>query len=251
MEIDPSIRLDFRPQSAILSAMDNPNENKRTIAVDTDVFRALQSKAEPLVDDANSVLRKLLNLSSAGAAAPRAAPARAAKKTAKRSAKKTAKKAVEKAAVKKAAPKPVRKRARRGSLVPESAFEVPLLEALVELGGSAQAGKVTARIGEKLADRLTAVDRESVASGGVRWQSRAQTVRMKLIKDGQLKSDSPRGVWEISDAGRARLSPATSPVSSVAPPAPAVPPPPVPSDPAGTPAAPGTTPPAPNPSTDW
>jgi len=223
--------------------MDNSNENKRTIAVDTDVFRALQSKAEPLVDDANSVLRRLLSLSSAGEAAPSAPKARAAKKATKKSAKKAAKKA----AVKKAAPKPVRKRARRGSLVPESAFEVPMLEALVELGGSAPAGKVTARVGEKLADRLTSVDRESVSSGGVRWQSRAQAVRMKLIKDGELKSDSPRGVWEISDAGRARLSQAASPPPPAAS-VPAAPSAAAPSAPLGTPAS---TPPASNPSTDW
>ena len=41
--------------------------------------------------------------------------------------------------------------------------------------------------------------------GKPRWQRAANWARRHMVLDGLLKSDSPRGVWEISEAGRARL----------------------------------------------
>ena len=92
-----------------------------------------------------------------------------------------------------------------GSLLPEDQYELPLLEVLQELGGSGPASIVVDRVGEKLGDRLTPVDLEHVSSGELRWKSRVQFVRLGLIKAGLMKNDSPRGTWEIAEAGRARL----------------------------------------------
>jgi hypothetical protein len=48
-------------------------------------------------------------------------------------------------------------------------------------------------------------DYEKLASGDIRWRNRAQFVRLRLIERGDMKKDSPRGLWEITDQGRDRL----------------------------------------------
>lgn len=171
--------------------------------VDDDVFEALQRLAEPLVDDINSVLRRLLNLDSpsptvaterieapgltgsSSDSPPVAAPGRKIRR-----------------ATKKRAVKPKKSRAARGSLLPESEYELPMLEFLVEAGGRAPASEVVEAIGARLKDRFTPTDLEALDSGDIRWKSRTQFVRLKLIKQGAMVKDAPRGIWEISDLGR-------------------------------------------------
>ena len=43
-----------------------------------------------------------------------------------------------------------------------------------------------------------------------RWRNAAQWARNSLVREGLLKNDSPRGVWEISDIGLERLNTAES-----------------------------------------
>lgn len=57
-------------------------------------------------------------------------------------------------------------------------------------------------MGERLVDRLTAKDREKLDSGDLRWRNRVQFTRLTPKERGLLKSDSPRGVWELTDEGR-------------------------------------------------
>jgi len=38
-----------------------------------------------------------------------------------------------------------------------------------------------------------------------RWRNTAQWARHSMVKEGLLKADSPRGIWEITDAGRASI----------------------------------------------
>ena len=96
-------------------------------------------------------------------------------------------------------------RARRGSLLPRSAYEMPILESLIELGGSAAASRVVDLVGTKLEAQLKDVDyEETPRTRVVRWRNRAQFARHDLVKNGQLHQDSPHGVWEISEAGRDR-----------------------------------------------
>jgi len=38
-----------------------------------------------------------------------------------------------------------------------------------------------------------------------RWRNAAQWARNSMVNEGFLKNDSPHGVWEISDKGRAML----------------------------------------------
>jgi hypothetical protein len=54
---------------------------------------------------------------------------------------------------------------------------------------------------------LTKVDYQKVPSGGdIRWRNTACFVRSHLVKRGLLKSDSPHGIWEITEQGIRWLS---------------------------------------------
>lgn len=97
-------------------------------------------------------------------------------------------------------------RARRGSLLPRSTYEMPILESLIELGGSAAASRVVDLVGAKLETQLTDIDyKETPGTRVVRWRNRTQFARHELVKKGQMRQDSPHGVWEISEAGRDRV----------------------------------------------
>jgi len=55
---------------------------------------------------------------------------------------------------------------------------------------------------------LIRVDYEPLASDPemLRWRNTAQWARNSMVKEGLLKSNSPRGIWEISEAGRVALT---------------------------------------------
>jgi restriction endonuclease Mrr len=77
---------------------------------------------------------------------------------------------------------------------------------LAERGGSAPARDVVNAVGKVVADRLTELDREELPNGGQRWQSRIQFTRLRLKERGLIKSGSPRGLWELADAGAEELA---------------------------------------------
>ena len=176
-----------------------------TIRIDGDVYAALQQRADAFVDTPNSVLRKILGLgkeadAEAGIALePSAATRSTAARTKARRKPSEAKKQTRRRSRRK------RKRALSASLLPESEYEIPLLAVLDELGGSAPAKDVIAGLGQKLDGTLTEADHARLKSGAVRWVNRAQFVRFKLVTAGDIRSDSERGVWEISPQGRQRL----------------------------------------------
>jgi len=95
------------------------------------------------------------------------------------------------------------RRARIGEITPRGDYRLPILEALVERGGSARASDVLKRVFNKMRDQLKPKDMEKLPSGiSVRWENRAQWERLRLTTEGYLKKDSPRGIWEITDAGK-------------------------------------------------
>ena len=180
--------------------------------IDEDVFSELQRRAEPLVDDLNSVLRRILGLTShdpgdseaarstppsgltsSTPSGPNVIPTSASKGTRR----------PRPSAPRKSAAKT--KRAPRGSLLPQHEYEGPLLQSLMELGGRAPTSEVVERTGTHLGDKLTPADREVLVSGEVRWKNRVQFVRLGLIKQGLIAKDSPRGMWAITDAGQDRV----------------------------------------------
>jgi hypothetical protein len=76
-----------------------------------------------------------------------------------------------------------------------------MLEIIAESGGSAPANQVMEEVGERLHDRLTPGDREPLKMGEVRWRNRVRFARLRMREQGLLYADSPRGIWEITEAG--------------------------------------------------
>jgi hypothetical protein len=90
--------------------------------------------------------------------------------------------------------------------LPDKEYELPILEALSKRGGRAPAREIIDDLESQIGHRLTEVDREKIDSGETRWRNRAQFVRLKLVAAGDMVRGSPRGLWEISEKGKRRVS---------------------------------------------
>jgi restriction system protein len=101
----------------------------------------------------------------------------------------------------------VQRRSRKGLKTPEAACMRPILEVLVDLGGSGDVNTVLDQVYAKMALQLNDHDRAPLASDGVtpRWRNTAQWARNALREQGLLRTDLPRGVWGINEKGRAWL----------------------------------------------
>ena len=180
-----------------------------TIEIDNDVYARLGAEATPFVETTpNQVLRRLLGL-NASSVKPVARQRTAAEATpdAMAPAQLTALPDVQPAltlASRKAKFEP-RTRARRGSLLHRDAYELPILRALQQAGGRAASREVVDAVGVVLSDQFTEQDKQELRSGEARWRNRAHFSRLRLVEQGLLKGDSPRGVWEISLEGVKRL----------------------------------------------
>jgi len=75
------------------------------------------------------------------------------------------------------------------------------------LGSSAPIDKVLELVYEKMKDRLNEYDLQPLPSSPKqsRWRNTAQWCRKTMVSEGLPKPDSPRGVWEITDAGREQV----------------------------------------------
>ena len=179
-----------------------------TIRIDDDVFDELKKHAEPFVDTPNTVLRRLLNLGDVGSAESTAWGRPRLRTSRKRS---KPHQFGEGGAGDASAAPATKARGRRGRRPArsshESAYELPMLEIISEHGGRAAAREVLDELETRLNGQLTEVDRQELASGDVRWRNRAQFVRLRLVEQGDMVKDSPRGIWEISDQGRAGSRP--------------------------------------------
>src|SRR5437660_3511538 len=99
-------------------------------------------------------------------------------------------------------------RLQRGLRTPEAAYYQPILKALSELGGSAKVSEVLEKVEQFMKKELKPVDYEPRRSGSEmpRWRNAAQWARNTMVEEGLLASNSPRGVWEITEAGRLSLT---------------------------------------------
>jgi len=99
-------------------------------------------------------------------------------------------------------------RLRRGLRTPMEKFYVPILQVLNEMGGSGKVADILDRVGKVMKGTLKEVDYDPLASNpdNLRWRNTAQWARNSMVKEGLLKADSPRGVWEIADKGRAAIT---------------------------------------------
>lgn len=89
---------------------------------------------------------------------------------------------------------------------PQIAFRIPILQALIELGGTGHPEEVLKIVERAMADQLNAFDRENLDSGEVRWRKSALWQRHTMKDEGLIKQNSPRGIWEISEKGRDYLN---------------------------------------------
>lgn len=139
------------------------------IEVDGEVIGAIKDAAEPFVDNPNRVLRRVLGLPAINedrtALTPSSVP-----------------------------------RVPRGSLLPLTEFDVPILLAIREAGGSSPRATVMIAVEMALGDRLTDLDRTPMSSGGMRWRARVDQARHELVKRGFLESSLP-GIWTVTEAG--------------------------------------------------
>ncbi len=94
-----------------------------------------------------------------------------------------------------------------GLRTPEGEFRIPILQSLVELGGSANLNDVLDKVEQLMSHKLNAYDRQTLPSDPKiqRWRNTAQWARADMVKEGLLSSTSPRGVWEITNNGRRYL----------------------------------------------
>lgn len=85
------------------------------------------------------------------------------------------------------------------------AYEMPILRALAERDGQASRQEIRSAVFKVVEASLSDLDRETLPSGEPRWETRFDKARSKLMQAGCLKSDSPRGVWELAGPGYKRL----------------------------------------------
>ena len=104
--------------------------------------------------------------------------------------------------------KQTRERLKKGLRTPEDAFRVPLLQALVQLGGSGPVADVLDRVGVSMKSELNVYDRECLASTAnqARWRNTAQWARNAMVRENLMSSNSPHGLWEITEQGRRSLT---------------------------------------------
>lgn len=142
------------------------------IRISDATFTRLQAHARPLEDTADDVVRAALD-------------------------------ALEKMKGMKAAPPKPKKTRRRGNKTPQRDFRLPLMKVLLDMGGSAEVQDIRKRLLPAVKDRLTEDDYEPVSTGEERWWNAACWERSDLVKEGLFREGSPRGVWELSEEGRA------------------------------------------------
>jgi hypothetical protein len=88
-----------------------------------------------------------------------------------------------------------------GDKLPQKAFREPILRLLFDVGGKAPTMDIRERLEEQLKSLLSAADYEPVTSGDPRWWNAACWERLNMVKDALLRSDSPRGVWQLTEHG--------------------------------------------------
>ena len=93
---------------------------------------------------------------------------------------------------------------KKGEITPHPAFYRPILESLVEMGGSAKTKIVIDRVGEKMKNVLKPLDHAILPSDGksIRWRNTVQWARNAMVNEDGRMTKTKNGIWEISDKGR-------------------------------------------------
>jgi len=84
-------------------------------------------------------------------------------------------------------------------------YRGPILEALNKLGGAGNVDEVLEIVFSIVSNRLSEIDLSKTQSGSTRWKLTAYWERHCMVKDGLIKADSPRGIWELAPEFRASV----------------------------------------------
>lgn len=98
------------------------------------------------------------------------------------------------------APKKLRVKRSRSPKTDKKVLRKNIIKALRTLGGRAKVAEVIEEMGRQLEGKLLSGDidwRES--TNEYAWQNNAKWERYKMTQDGTLRSDSPRGFWELGE----------------------------------------------------
>ena len=148
------------------------------IRISDNTMEKLQKFAVPLVDTPDSVIQRLIEMVE-GNSSNEVNP-------------------------KRSEPAPKRKSKDEGPKTPQKVFKDYVLKAVFELGGVDRVENIRSRLFETMKSQLLEGDFTIVSSGDPRWWNAACWARNELREDGLISADSPRGVWELTEAGRTR-----------------------------------------------
>lgn len=86
-------------------------------------------------------------------------------------------------------------------------FRMPILQALVDAGGSMRFSYLIDDLENRMKDKLTADDWGILASDGktIRWKNNVGWAKKPMLDAGFLSTTAPMGIWEITAAGRNAL----------------------------------------------
>lgn len=88
-----------------------------------------------------------------------------------------------------------------------SEYRLPILRILLEKGGQAKQSEILKIIEIRMREHFNNLDLEILRDGySKRWERNAQFERYHMVREGLLKSDSPWGIWEITEDGRKYLT---------------------------------------------
>ena len=77
-------------------------------------------------------------------------------------------------------------------------YRIPIIEALQASGGRGISSEIIEIVFAKVKDKLNEIDYTKTSTGIIRWQNTLRCQRNQMVKEGILKSDSPRGIWELN-----------------------------------------------------
>ncbi|HET7214230.1 MAG TPA: winged helix-turn-helix domain-containing protein [Terriglobia bacterium] len=94
-------------------------------------------------------------------------------------------------------------RLQRGIRTRETAYFQPILQVLNQMGGVGDMAEVLERLPKLMKGTLRDIDFEPLTPNSEvpRWWNTAQWAQSSMVQAGLLKADSPRGVWEMTEAG--------------------------------------------------
>lgn len=78
-----------------------------------------------------------------------------------------------------------------------------IIRALKRHGGRAQVGDVLQEMGRQMKGKLLPGDLEVRKDGKtIAWMNNAQWERLRMVREGVLRNDSPNGIWDLAEEDR-------------------------------------------------